>query len=191
MSAEPNWYKNRDTFAFSSDSLARNFPILYNTEYHLLNQEGGSILRVTVIDGQGGRIGKLLVESIKAANIACQLVAVGTNSIATAAMLKAGADAGATGENPVIAACRDSDILVCPIGLLIADALYGEVTPTMAVAVGQSKATKLLLPVTHCDNIVIGTQSMSISRLISMTVTHLQHLVNGTCPHCSSAEEKD
>lgn len=143
-------------------------------------------MRVTVIDGQGGRIGKMLVESIKAAEIPCELIAVGTNSIATAAMLKAGADAGATGENPVIVAARDSDVLVCPIGLLIADALFGEVTPAMAVAIGQSKASKLLLPVTHCDNVVIGTQSMPISRLISMTITHLQHLVDGTCPHCGS-----
>ncbi|MGI6013040.1 MAG: DUF3842 family protein [Oscillospiraceae bacterium] len=147
-------------------------------------------MRVTVIDGQGGRIGKLLVESIKAAAIPCELIAVGTNSIATAAMLKAGADAGATGENPVIVACRDSDVLVCPIGLLIADALFGEVTPAMAVAMGQSKATKLFLPVTHCDNIVIGTQSMPISRLISMTVTHLRNIVNGTCPHGQSIEDK-
>lgn len=147
-------------------------------------------MRVTVIDGQGGRIGKLLVESIKAAAIPCELIAVGTNSIATAAMLKAGADAGATGENPVIVACHDSDVLVCPIGLLIADALFGEITPAMAVAMGQSKATKLLLPVTHCDNIVIGTQSMPISRLISMTVTHLRNIVNGTCPHGQSIEDK-
>ena len=84
--------------------------------------------KVTVIDGQGGRLGALLTEAIKAAGLPCELLAVGTNTIAATAMLKAGADAAATGENPVVVACRDSDVILGPVGILCADALLGEIT---------------------------------------------------------------
>ena len=103
-------------------------------------------MRVVVIDGQGGRMGRLVVEKIRAEKLPCEIVAVGTNAIATAEMLKAGADAGATGENPVIVACRRADVIVGPIGILAADSMLGEVTPAMALAVGQSGVKKLLLP---------------------------------------------
>ena len=104
-------------------------------------------MNVAVIDGQGGRLGRMLVEGIIAAGIDCRITAVGTNSIATAAMLKAGAQAGATGENPVLVASRDADVIIGPLGLLVADSLLGEITPAMAQAVGRSQAVKLLLPV--------------------------------------------
>ena len=97
-------------------------------------------MKVVVIDGQSGRMGQLLIERAKAAGLPCEIMAVGTNAIATAAMLKAGASAGATGENPVLVACRTADIIVGPIGILSADSLMGEITPAMAVAVGQSGA---------------------------------------------------
>lgn len=127
-------------------------------------------MTVVVIDGQGGRMGQMLIERIKAAELPCQLLAIGTNSIATSAMLKAGADAGATGENPVVVACRTADVIVGPIGILAADSLLGEVTPAMAVAVGQSRAKKLLLPVNLCNNIVVGTQSLPMAKLIGEAV---------------------
>ena len=127
-------------------------------------------MTVVVIDGQGGRMGQMLIERIKAAGLPCQLLAIGTNSIATSAMLKAGADAGATGENPVVVACRTADVIVGPIGILAADSLLGEVTPAMAVAVGQSRAKKLLLPVNLCNNIVVGTQSLPMAKLIGEAV---------------------
>ena len=95
-------------------------------------------MRVVVMDGQGGRMGRLVVEKIRAEGLPCEIVAVGTNAIATAEMLKAGADAGATGENPVIVACRRADVIVGPIGILAADSMLGEVTPAMALAVAQS-----------------------------------------------------
>ena len=123
-------------------------------------------MKLVVIDGQSGRMGQLLIERIRAANLSCELIAVGTNAIATANMLKAGADAGATGENAVLVACRTADIIAGPIGILAADALMGEITPAMAVAVGQSAAKKLLLPVNHCNNVVVGTQTLTLSRLM-------------------------
>ena len=130
--------------------------------------------KVVVIDGRSGRTGQLFIERVKAAQLPCELTAIGTNAIATSAMLKAGADAGATGENPVVVACRKADVIVGPIGILAADSLMGEVTPTMAVAVGQSDATKLLLPVSHCKNVVVGTQTLSLSKLMDEAVELLR-----------------
>ena len=133
-------------------------------------------MTVVVMDGQGGKMGSMLIERIKAGAIPCAVTAIGTNSIATSAMLKAGADAGATGENPAIVACRTADVIIGPIGILAADSLMGEVTPSMAVAVGQSGAKKLLLPVNLCNNIVVGTQSLPRAKLIGEAVELLRTL---------------
>ena len=133
-------------------------------------------MTVVVIDGQSGRMGQLFIERAVAAQLPCELLAVGTNAIATAAMLKAGAKAGATGENPVLVACRKADIIVGPIGILAADSLMGEITPAMAVAVGQSSARKLLLPVNHCNNIVAGVKDLPLSRLMDEAVELLRTL---------------
>lgn len=135
-------------------------------------------MKVVIIDGQSGRIGQLLVEKIRKTNLCCDLVAIGTNAIATSAMLKAGASMGATGENPVIVACRTADIIVGPIGILAADSMLGEITPNMAVAVGQSSATKLLLPVNLCTNLVVGTQSLSLSAILDEAVETLRKILN-------------
>ena len=136
-------------------------------------------MRIVVIDGQGGRMGAQLIEGVRAAGIACDITAIGTNVLATSAMLKAGADRGATGENPVIVACRDAEVIVGPIGILAADSLLGEITPPMAVAVGQSRAIKLLLPVNQCRNVVVGTQQMTLSQLVSAAVGQLRQLDQG------------
>ena len=133
-------------------------------------------MKLVVIDGQGGHLGRLLVEGIRKNGIACEILALGTNSTATQAMLKAGADAGATGENPVIVACRDADVIMGPIGILAADALYGEVTPAMAAAVGQSAALKLLLPVSHCKNQVIGVKPLSMAEMANEAIERLKTL---------------
>ena len=133
--------------------------------------------KIVVIDGRSGRTGQLFIERIKAAGLPCEIIAIGTNAIATSAMLKAGAEAGATGENPVVVACRTADIIAGPIGILSADSLMGEVTPTMAVAVGQSGATKLLFPVSHCNNIVVGTQNLTLSKLMDEAVELLRSMV--------------
>ena len=133
-------------------------------------------VRIVVIDGQGGKMGRAIVEGIRQSGLACDVTAVGTNVLATSAMLKAGADRGATGENPVIVNCREADVIIGPIGILAADSLLGEVTPAMAVAVGQSRAVKLLLPVNQCKNIVVGTQSMTLSKLVAETIAQLSAL---------------
>ena len=133
-------------------------------------------MNVAVIDGQGGRLGRMLVEGIIAAGIDCRITAVGTNSIATAAMLKAGAQAGATGENPVLVASRDADVIIGPLGLLVADSLLGEITPAMAQAVGRSQAVKLLLPVNMCNNRVVGVGDHSFAELVNCAVRELAAL---------------
>lgn len=134
-------------------------------------------MKVVVIDGQSGRMGQLLIDRMRAAGLSCEILAVGTNALATAAMLKAGADAGATGENPVLVACRTADIIAGPIGILSADSLLGEITPAMAMAIGQSQAKKVLLPVNQCSNIVVGTQSLSLSKLMDEAVDLLRTLL--------------
>ena len=133
--------------------------------------------KVVVIDGRSGRTGQLFIERIQAARLPCELIAIGTNAIATSAMIKAGAEAGATGENPVVVACRTADIIAGPIGILAADSLMGEITPAMAVAIGQSSATKLLFPVSHCSNVVVGTQSLTLSKLMDEAVELLRSML--------------
>ena len=137
-------------------------------------------MKIVIIDGQGGRLGQLLAEAIVKENLNCDLLAVGTNSTATSAMLKGGARQGATGENPVIVACRDADIIIGPVGIISADSLLGEITPAMAVAVGQSKALKLLLPVSYCNNQVVGVKQMTMSSMVAETVEKLKQRVEET-----------
>ena len=135
-------------------------------------------MKVVIIDGQGGRIGQAIVEAIIKKKLNCELIAIGTNSIATSAMIKGGAKQGATGENPIIVACRDADVIIGPIGIISADSLLGEITPAMAVAVGQSKAMKLLLPVSHCNNQVIGVRQMTVNEIVSETVELLKNMTD-------------
>ena len=134
-------------------------------------------MNIVVIDGQSGRMGQLFIQRVRAAGLECPITAIGTNAIATSAMRKAGADQGATGENPVVVACRTAEIIAGPIGILSADSLLGEITPAMAVAVGQSPARKVLLPVNQCGNLVAGTQSLSLSRVMDEAVELLKTLL--------------
>ena len=122
-----------------------------------------------------------LVAAIKEQIPGAMVTAVGTNSAATAAMLKAGADRAATGENAVIVNSRKADAVVGPIGIVIADALLGEITPAMAVAVAQCSAKRVLIPVSHCDNIVVGVGEMNYSRLIQEAVDELRKGIDRTC----------
>ncbi|MBM6910627.1 DUF3842 family protein [Oscillibacter valericigenes] len=108
-------------------------------------------LLVVVVDGQGGGMGRGLVESIKKKWPKLHVRAVGTNSLATSAMLRAGADDGATGENAVVFNARQADLLLGPIGILTPNGLLGEVSPAMAGAVGASEAVKILLPSQRCS----------------------------------------
>lgn len=134
-------------------------------------------MKLVIIDGQSGRMGALIAERVKAAKLPCKILAVGTNAIATATMMKAGANQGATGENPVMVACRTADVIVGSIGILSADALSGEITPAMAVAIGQSAAKKLLLPVNrHCGHTMVGVRDLTLSQLVDEVVEQLRLL---------------
>ncbi|MCH3971509.1 MAG: DUF3842 family protein [Oscillospiraceae bacterium] len=133
-------------------------------------------MNILIIDGQGGGIGRQLVTALKNALPQAAVRAVGTNSAATAAMRKAGADSTATGENAVRVACRKADVIAGPIGIVIADALCGEITPKMAKAVGQSTAVRVLIPVNHCDNLIAGIGDLSITRLVQEAVHEIEKL---------------
>ncbi len=137
---------------------------------------------VLVIDGQGGGLGRQLVAAIAAACPEAELTAVGTNSLAANAMLKAGAARAATGENAVVVNCRHADVIVGPIGIVIADALLGEITPAMAAAVCQSGAKRVLVPINHCENYVVGVPEQPVSQLVSAAAQKVKALCQGkTC----------
>jgi len=107
------------------------------------------------------------------------IMAVGTNATATASMLKAGARQAATGENPVIVACRKADIIIGPIGIVIADSLYGEITPQMAIAVGQADATRILIPMNKCENLVAGVSDLTMTAMIEDVMKRLEAIIGG------------
>ena len=136
-------------------------------------------MNILIMDAQGGGIGRQLVSAVRETIPDAEITAVGTNSVATAAMRKAGADHTATGENAVVVACRRADVVLGPIGIVIADALYGEITPAMAAAVGQSRAKRILIPFNHCDNILVGVSNLSVSALLLETTELLRQLAAG------------
>lgn len=131
-------------------------------------------MNILVIDGQGGQLGGQIIKSLKSNFSEADITAVGTNATATATMLKAGANRGATGENPVVVACRKADVIIGPIGIVIADAMLGEITPQMAVTVGQADATRILLPVNKCDNLVAGVADASMTAVIEDAILKLK-----------------
>lgn len=139
------------------------------------DQNSLSTKKVVVIDGQGGKMGKAVVEQLKKSCPNLPITAIGTNSIAATAMMKAGADRGAAGENPVFVACRDADLIIGPLGIVIADSLLGEITPAMAAAIGASPAHKFLIPVSHhCRHTVIGCGDLPLSGYIRLLVKEVQ-----------------
>lgn len=139
-------------------------------------------MNILVIDAQGGGVGKQLVSAIKKSFPGDTVIAVGTNSLAASAMLKAGADRAATGENAVVVNCRTADVIVAPIGVVIADAMLGEITPAMALAAGQSPAMRILLPIAHCDNMVVGVKELGMGQLVQEAVERLRK-VREDCTH--------
>ena len=134
-------------------------------------------MNILVIDGQGGKMGKQLIEAVRAKHPDAEITAVGTNSIATANMLKGGADNAATGENAVIVACRTADIIVGPLGIVIADSLLGEVTPAMAAAVAQSRAVRVLIPFNKCGTFVAGVCDSPMSVLLSDAMSKINGII--------------
>ena len=134
-------------------------------------------MNILVMDAQGGGIGKQVVTAVRTRFPDVTITAVGTNAAATTAMLRAGADEGATGENAAVVCCRRADVIIGPVGIVIADALLGEVTPRMAVAVGQSAAKRILIPVNHCANFIAGVADMSVGRLVDLVVAELEKTI--------------
>lgn len=134
-------------------------------------------MKIVVIDGQGGRIGKNVIEQVKANHKDLELYAIGTNTMATSAMLKAGADFGATGENAVLVNVADADIVVGPVGIVFANALLGEITPAIATAVGASRAFKILIPVNRCNHYIAGCTENSLGEYIRIAVDRLEGML--------------
>ena len=133
-------------------------------------------MKIVIIDGQGGSLGKSLTEKIKS-RFDCEIYAIGTNSIATSAMIKAGADFGATGENPVVVNCKDADIIMGPIGIIAANSLLGEITPKMAESAASSSAQKILLPTGRCSIHIAGAEDMSLGKAVEYAVEILEKYI--------------
>ncbi len=134
-------------------------------------------MKITIIDGQGGKIGKSLVEQIRKRGLPVELYAIGTNTLATSAMLKAGADYGATGENPCVVNAQDANIILGPIGIVFTNSLLGEITPAIATAIGSSKAYKILIPTNRCNHYIVGSSDNSLSQYIIEAVDKLEALL--------------
>ena len=135
-------------------------------------------MNITIIDGQGGQLGAQLVKEISAQFQNIHLTAIGTNAIATSTMLKAGAKNAATGENAAVVACRRADVIIGPVGIVIADSLLGEITGQMAVAIGQANAVRILIPINKCDNIIAGVSSLNTKALIDDAISKLRDIID-------------
>ena len=133
---------------------------------------------IMVIDAQGGGLGKQLIAGIRREAEGVRILAVGTNSAATAAMLKAGADEAATGENSVLVASRRADVIIGPVGMVIADSMLGEITPAMARAVAQAEAVRIMIPFNSCDNYIVGVSDFTTSNLIRDAVSRLKNILS-------------
>ena len=132
---------------------------------------------ILIIDGQGGNLGRQLTRRLKEALPGADITAVGTNSTATENMLKGGADRAATGENAVVVNARRAKVIAGPLGIVIAAALLGEVTPAMALAVGSSDAVRVLIPMNRCDTLVAGVGEKPMGELIEDAVGRIVALL--------------
>lgn len=131
-------------------------------------------MHILIIDGQGGKIGRAVAEAVLKELPETHLSVIGTNAIATSNMLRSGVKDAATGENPVVVTAPKADVIIGPVGIVIADSLMGEVTPKMALAVGQSSAKKVLIPLNRCDNIVVGVEDIPLGEMIRRTIELLR-----------------
>ncbi len=134
-------------------------------------------MNVMIIDGHGGQLGAQLVKEISEQFHNVNITAIGTNSVATAAMLKAGAGNAATGENPAVVASRKADVIIGPVGIVIADSMLGEVTAEMAAAVGRASAVRILIPVNKCDNLIAGVTNLNTGNLIDDAISKLHSII--------------
>ena len=133
---------------------------------------------IMVLDAQGGGLGKQLITSIKKDMPEIRVLAIGTNSTATAAMLKAGADEAATGENAARVAAAKADVIIGPIGMVIADAMLGEITPLIACSIAQASAKRILIPFSNCDNYIAGVSDFATGHLIADALKQLKNCLS-------------
>lgn len=138
---------------------------------------GGMSLRIIIIDGQGGGVGRSLVTALKQLMPSQPLIALGTNAQATAAMLKAGADQAATGESAIRYQCRRADAILGVTGILHANAMMGEISPAIAMAVSLSEAQKVLVPLERCGLLIAGVQGQSLDALIRQAANMVKALI--------------
>ena len=131
-------------------------------------------ITVLIVDAQGGGLGRQLISTIRKTMSDLHILAVGTNTAATSAMLKAGADEAATGENSILVASRKADFIIGPVGMVIANAMLGEITPVMARAIAEADAKRIMIPFSSCDNYIAGVSDYSIGRLIQEAVEQLK-----------------
>ena len=139
-------------------------------------------MKILVIDGQGGGVGSQCIAQLRMVRQEnWEIWAVGSNTAATAAMLKAGADAAATGENAVIFNAQRADVILGPVGIAFANSMMGEISPAMAAAVSSSRAKKLLIPMTRCHVQIIGTTPAPLAAYIAEAVELLKSMPQN-CP---------
>lgn len=137
-------------------------------------------MRIAIVDGQGGGIGKHITERLRRELPEnCEFLALGTNALATAQMLRAGANEGATGENAVVWNAGKVDIIIGPIGILFPNAMLGELTPKMAGAIASSPARKVLLPLTKSGVEIVGIRAEPLPHLIEELVKRVKELIAG------------
>lgn len=135
-------------------------------------------MRIAVIDGQGGGIGKAMVEKIRSElGAAVDIIALGTNALATSAMLKNGADEGATGENAILYNSDKVDVITGAIGIIAANSMLGELTPAMAKAIAESPAHKVLIPMNRCNIQIAGAKGATLLQNIEDAVQLIREIL--------------
>lgn len=136
-------------------------------------------MNILVIDAQGGGIGRQLVTKLIERIPEADIVAAGTNSMATNAMIKAGAKRAATGENAIKYCASQAQIITGPIGILVANAMLGEISPTISESVGSSNASKILIPIAQCNTIIAGTKALPVKECIEDAVDRIVSIYGG------------